>query len=231
MRIAGWSTRSAPYCWVRPGSAHLLTSALGGRFPSVTSAARRGPWQRDLRGRAADPSLPAAAGSVLASGSRASSTEMSVRPSRPRGDRTRRARCMESSNTTDLGVDEVFVGIDWGASHHQLCAVNATGQRQRQVRLSHDVAGLNQLDAELAPLGTGLPVCVERAEGLLVERLQAGGHRVFPVNPRIAARAPERYRVGSSKDDVFDAFTLADTLRHEHPHWRPLPCPSLPRPG
>jgi hypothetical protein len=133
---------------------------------------------------------------------------------------------MQNSSTTDLGIDEVFVGIDWGASHQQLCAVNATGQRQRQVRLSHDVAGLNQLDAELAPLGTGLPVCVERAEGLLVERLQAGGHRVFPVNPRIAARARERYRVGSSKDDVFDAFTLADTLRHERPHWRPLPIPS-----
>jgi hypothetical protein len=129
---------------------------------------------------------------------------------------------LRNSDTIKPGGDEVFVGIDWGASHHQLCAVNATGQRQRQVRLRHDVAGLNQLDAELAQLGTGLPICVERSEGLLVERLQAGGHRVFPVNPRIAARARERYRVASSKDDVFDAFTLADTLRHEHAHWRPL---------
>ncbi len=133
---------------------------------------------------------------------------------------------MGTRNTIKLGVDEVFVGIDWGASHHQLCAVNATGQRLRQVRLRHDVAGLDQLDAELAELGTGLPICVERAEGLLVERLQAGGHRVFPVNPRIAARARERYRVASSKDDVFDAFTLADTLRHEHAHWRVLPVAS-----
>ncbi|WP_448642866.1 IS110 family transposase [Geodermatophilus sp. URMC 63] len=129
---------------------------------------------------------------------------------------------MQNSNTIDLGVDEVFIGIDWGASHHQLCAVNATGQRIRQVRLGHDVAGLNQLDAELAGLGTGLPICVERAEGLLIEWLQAGGHRVFPINPRIAARARERYRVASSKDDVFDAFTL----RHEHAHWRPLPVAS-----
>jgi transposase len=133
---------------------------------------------------------------------------------------------MGSRNTSNSPVDEVFVGIDWGASHHQLCAVDATGQRQRQVRLSHDVAGLNQLDAELARLGTGLPICVERAEGLLVERLQAGGHRVFPINPRIAARARERYRVASSKDDVFGAFTLADNLRHEHAHWRPLPVAS-----
>ena len=36
---------------------------------------------------------------------------------------------MQDSNTMDPRVDEVFVGIDWGGSHHQLCAVNATGQR------------------------------------------------------------------------------------------------------
>ena len=118
---------------------------------------------------------------------------------------------------------QVFVGIDWGASHHQLCVVDAAGARRRQVRLAHDVAGLAQLDNELGTLGAQLPVAVERAEGLLVEHLQARGHLVYPVSPRIAARARERYRTASSKDDIFDAFVLADTLRHEHAHWRPLP--------
>jgi hypothetical protein len=92
--------------------------------------------------------------------------------------------------------------------------------------VTHDVAGLVDLDAELARFGGSLPVAVERAEGLLVEHLQATGHRVFPVSPRIAARARERYRVAPVKDDVFDAFVLADTLRHEHSHWRPLSVPS-----
>jgi Transposase/Transposase IS116/IS110/IS902 family len=121
------------------------------------------------------------------------------------------------------GEQPVFVGIDWGGSHHQVCVVDAAGVRRRQVRLAHDVAGLARLDQELGRLGAGLPVAVERAEGLLVEHLQAGGHAVYPVSPRIAARARERYRTASSKDDVFDAFVLADTLRHEHAHWRPLP--------
>jgi transposase len=120
----------------------------------------------------------------------------------------------------------VFVGIDWGGSHHQLCVVDAAGTRRRQVRLGHEVAGLGQLDRELAKLGGRLPVAVERAEGLLVEHLQARGHVVYPVSPRIAARARERYRTASSKDDVFDAFVLADTLRHEQSHWRPLPVAS-----
>jgi hypothetical protein len=121
------------------------------------------------------------------------------------------------------GEQPVFVGIDWGGSHHQVCVVDAAGVRRRQVRLAHDVAGLARLDHELGALGPRLLVAVERAEGLLVEHLQARGHVVYPVSPRIAARARERYRTASSKDDVFDAFVLADTLRHEHAHWRPLP--------
>lgn len=34
--------------------------------------------------------------------------------------------------------------------------------------------------------------------------------------------------MATSKNDVFDAFTLADIMRHEHAHWRPLPIPSPP---
>jgi transposase len=120
----------------------------------------------------------------------------------------------------------VFAGIDWGGEHHQLCVVDKTGRRQTQVRVTHDVAGLGDLDGELRRFGERLPIAVERSEGLLVEHLQAIGHVVFPVSPRIAARARERYKVASVKDDRFDAFVLADTLRHEHGHWRPLAVPS-----
>lgn len=119
-----------------------------------------------------------------------------------------------------------FAGIDWGGDQHQLCVVDRHGDKKREVRVSHDVAGLAQLDGELASFGREMPVAIERAEGVLVEHLQASGHRVFAVSPRIAARARERYRVASVKDDRFDAFVLADSLRHEHGHWRPLAVPS-----
>ena len=79
---------------------------------------------------------------------------------------------------------------------------------------------------QLARFGDRLPIAVERSEGLLVEHLQAAGHAVFPVSPRISARARERYKVAAVKDDRFDAFVLADTLRHEHGQWRVLPVPS-----
>jgi len=38
--------------------------------------------------------------------------------------------------------------------------------------------------------------------------------------------ARERYKVAAVKDDRFDAFVLADTLRFEHERWRPLSMPS-----
>jgi transposase len=119
-----------------------------------------------------------------------------------------------------------LVGIDWGGEQHQVCVLDGRGRTLAQQRLSHDVAGLRALDHVLDGFGQGLPVAVERSEGLLVEHLQSCGHTVFPVSPRISARARERYRVAPVKDDVFDAFVLADTLRHEQAHWRPLAVPS-----
>jgi transposase len=120
----------------------------------------------------------------------------------------------------------VFAGIDWGGSEHQLCVLDSAGARLTQQRVTHDVAGLAELDTALTKHGTALPIAVERAEGILVEHLHARGHTVFSVSPRIAARARERYRVAAVKDDRLDAFVLADTLRHEHPHWRALTGPS-----
>ncbi|WP_230314132.1 IS110 family transposase [Nakamurella alba] len=126
-------------------------------------------------------------------------------------------------------MDEVwslFAGVDWGGSHHQLCVVDPVGKPVVNVKVSHDVAGLAELDRQMRSLAPRLPVAVERSEGLLVEHLQARGHVMHPVSPRISARARERYRVAAVKDDRFDAFVLADTLRFEHANWRTLPVAS-----
>lgn len=122
--------------------------------------------------------------------------------------------------------DSITVGIDWGNSLHQVAIVDAAGRQIANFGVAHDVVGLAELDERLGTYGEGLPVAIERAEGLLVEHLQAQGLRVYPVSPRIAARIRERYRVAPVKDDAFDAFTLADALRHEQTRWRPLAAPS-----
>ena len=118
-----------------------------------------------------------------------------------------------------------FVGFGWVVNSTS-SASSTVGMRLLQQRFAHDVAGLAELDRQLHRFDDRLPIAVERSDGLLIERLQAAGHAVFPVSPRISARAMERYKVAEVKDDRFDAFVLADTLRHEHEHWRALPVPS-----
>lgn len=86
-------------------------------------------------------------------------------------------------------------------------------RRQPEVRVTHDLAGLTDLDAEPSYFGASLPVAVERAEGLFgrasADRRSAG----VPVSPRIVARPPlSANRVAPVNDDVFDALVLADTV-------------------
>jgi transposase len=133
---------------------------------------------------------------------------------------------LQPSDVASAGADGVFVGIDWGNSHHQLCVIDSAGRLVEQGKLSHDVAGLRELHARLAQHEPIVGIAIERAEGLLVESLQHQGHRLFCVSPKMSARARERYRLAGTKSDAFDAFVLADSLRHEHRHWRSLAVPS-----
>ena len=122
--------------------------------------------------------------------------------------------------------DAVFVGIDWGNSHHQLCVIDAGGVITEKAKISHDAAGAAELERRLHRHRRTVGIAIERSEGLLVEALQRQGHRLFCVSPKMSARARERYRLAPTKNDAFDAFVLADSLRHEHCYWRPLATPS-----
>jgi transposase len=120
----------------------------------------------------------------------------------------------------------VFVGVDWGNAHHYVCVLDAAGRIVEQGKVAHDVAGLRELTGRLGGHSRVAGVAIERSEGLLVETLQQQGHRLFCVSPKVSARARERYRLAPVKSDAFDAFVLADSLRHEHRHWRSLVMPS-----
>ncbi len=133
---------------------------------------------------------------------------------------------LDSSRVESTAADGVFVGLDWGNSHHQLCVLDAAGRMLDQGKFAHDVAGARDLRERLGRHGLVQGIAIERSEGLLVETLQQQGHRLFCVSPKMSARARERYRLAPTKSDAFDAFVLADSLRHEHRHWRSLAVPS-----
>jgi transposase len=127
---------------------------------------------------------------------------------------------------TSPPVEHTFAGIDWGGSFHQLCLLNPDGTLLLQRKLSHDIAGFAELDRLLIGVPMPVKIAIERGEGILVEHLLDLGLTVYCVSPKISARARERYRLAATKSDTVDAFVLADTLRHEHQHWRPLSTPS-----
>jgi Transposase len=94
-----------------------------------------------------------------------------------------------------------FAGIDWGGEHHQLCIVDDAGRRKSQLRVTHDVTGLADLDREMCRFADHLPVAIERSEGLLVEHLQRRGHFVFPglAADRGASAGTLQGRLGQSR--------------------------------
>jgi transposase len=127
---------------------------------------------------------------------------------------------------TSPPVEHTFAGVDWGGSFHQLCLLDPDGTVRLQRKIPHDVAGFVELGRLLTNTPLPVKVAIERAEGILVEHLLDLGVAVYCVSPKISARARERYRLGASKSDTFDAYVLADTLRHEHHRWRQLSKPS-----
>lgn len=89
-------------------------------------------------------------------------------------------------------------------------------------RHAQSVEGLDGLIARLSDLVDLVGVAIERSDGIIVDRLHAAGIAVFPVSPRVSARARERHQAAARKNDRFDAFVLAETLRTDGHRWRPL---------
>ncbi len=115
-----------------------------------------------------------------------------------------------------------FAGIDWGATYHQVAAVDDGGAELFNKRHAHTVDGLDSLLARLSVIPDLVGVAIERSDGIIVDRLHEAGVAVFPVSPRVSARARERHQAAARKNDRFDAFVLAETLRTDGHRWRSL---------
>jgi hypothetical protein len=74
-----------------------------------------------------------------------------------------------------------------------------------------DIVGALDRLARLAE-PAALPVIIERASGLVVERLLAAGHPVVPVHPTAFWAARPRWGASGAKSDPGDSYKLADYL-------------------
>jgi transposase len=118
----------------------------------------------------------------------------------------------------------VFVGIDWASRAHELCVVDEEGAVVARFGFAHSERGISEALERLRKLGhsAGLPVAIERPDGLLVDRLLEAGHPVVPIHANAFHAARPRWEGAGSKSDLGDAYRLADLLRTDQHRLRAL---------
>lgn len=84
------------------------------------------------------------------------------------------------------------------------------------------VAQLHALVADHASEPEEVIVGIELDRGLLVSALVAAGYQVVAVNPLQASRYRERHGTSGAKSDRGDAKVLADLVRTDRHHHRPV---------
>jgi transposase len=116
----------------------------------------------------------------------------------------------------------LFVGVDWGEAHHDLCVLDQDGSVLAARRIADGLAGVGELHALVAAHAehpAQVVVGIETDRGLLVGALLAAGYQVYAVNPQVVGRYRGRHQVSRAKSDRGDAKVLADlvrTDRHNH---------------
>jgi transposase len=122
----------------------------------------------------------------------------------------------------------LFLGNDWAEAHHDIELVDESGRRLARRRLPEGVEGLAALHALVADHldedaeADQVIVGIETDRGPWVQALIAAGYTVYAINPRQVARYRERHGTAGAKSDPGDAHVLAELVRLDRAHHRPV---------
>jgi transposase len=129
----------------------------------------------------------------------------------------------------------LFVGDDWSEDHHDVEIVDELGRRLARRRLPEGLVGITGLHALIAQLvpdewaelepgeaASRVKVGIETDRGPWVAALIAAGYEVFAINPMSVARYRERHSTSGAKSDAADAHVLAEIVRLDRAHHRPV---------
>ena len=126
-----------------------------------------------------------------------------------------------SVNDTAVSRRGNSAGVDWAKDDYAVCVVDADGEPLERVTLSYTQAGLRQLAEALDHHGVDA-VGIERPDGPVVDALLATGRAVLVIPPSQVNALRRRYGSAGNKDDRFDAYVLADTVRTDRRRLTPL---------
>jgi transposase len=122
-----------------------------------------------------------------------------------------------ASNTLpDQPINGVTAGVDWARDDHAVSIVDQRGREIDRATVEHSAAGLRELLTILAKHGVG-EVAIERPDGPVIDTLLGADITVVVISPNQVKNLRGRYGSVGNKDDRFDAFVLADTLRTDRP--------------
>jgi len=122
-------------------------------------------------------------------------------------------------------MEQYYLGLDWGSESHAVWVVSETGEKIWAAEVEETAEGLAGFGRRLYEWhGGGIVVwaAIEKPEGRIVDFLLDHSVVVYPINPKAIDRARDRFRASGSKSDPFDAHVLAEFLRTDHRHLRPL---------
>ncbi|GFM21021.1 MULTISPECIES: IS110 family transposase [Mycobacteriaceae] len=115
----------------------------------------------------------------------------------------------------------VTAGLDWSRDDQAVSVVDSRGAEVLRELTDHSARGLRTLVDTLTRAGVS-EVAIERPDGPIVDTLLEAGFTVVVISPNQLKNLRGRYGSAGNKDDRFDAFVLADTLRTDRTRLRPL---------
>jgi transposase len=129
----------------------------------------------------------------------------------------------------------LFLGDDWAEDHHDVELVDDRGRRLARKRLPEGLDGIVRLhaliaehmppewsDLDAADAAARVRIGIETDRGAWVQALLAAGYQVYAINPMSVARYRERHSTSGAKSDPGDAHVLAEIVRLDHAHHRPI---------
>ena len=138
---------------------------------------------------------------------------------------------MKSASTTpskedsvalpEVAPNDITAGVDWARDDHAACIIDGRGRKIATIMVEHTSVGLRDLVAFLGRHGVS-EVAIERPDGPVIDALLAAEMTVVVISPNQVKNLRGRYGSAGNKDDRFDAYVLADTLRTDRARLRAL---------
>jgi len=129
----------------------------------------------------------------------------------------------------------VFVGDDWAEGYHGVELVDGQGRRLARAKLPEGLDGITRLlaliaqhmpdswaDPDPVEAAARVRIGIETDRGPWVQALVAAGYQVYAINPMSVARYRERHSTSGANSDAADAHVLAEIVRLDHDHHRPI---------